>query len=126
MSSLLPIERAVLEKLLFGPGAVLSILREQIDQISVSEREFTGVGFFAKFAEPIDVLRIDDFRSTKIGDVYAEISSLKHGAGFLLYIENGILHMLEGFTYDEPWPAGPYTFELTYIHPQRNLGRLEV
>jgi hypothetical protein len=36
--------------------------------------------------------------------VVAEVDGLKHGAGFALWIENGMLATLEGFSYDERWP----------------------
>jgi hypothetical protein len=46
--------------------------------------------------------------------VIAKFSGLSSGAGFLLYVQDGVLHMLEGYTYDEPWPQEPLSFELSY------------
>jgi hypothetical protein len=40
-----------------------------------------------------------------LSDVAAEIDGAQHGAGFVLFIEDGMLDVLEGFTYDEPWPG---------------------
>jgi len=34
----------------------------------------------------------------------ATIDGLQHGAGFLLIVEDGMLDMVEGCTYVEPWP----------------------
>ncbi|MDZ4155408.1 MAG: hypothetical protein U1E09_02545, partial [Methylococcales bacterium] len=51
----------------------------------------------------------------KFGDVIGEIPELLSGAGFLLYIKNGVLDMLEGYSYDEPWPSSIDTFNLRYV-----------
>jgi hypothetical protein len=36
----------------------------------------------------------------KLNNVYAEIDGLQYGAGFLLYIKDGMLDMLEGYCYE--------------------------
>jgi hypothetical protein len=33
-----------------------------------------------------------------------EFKGLVHGAGFVVFIDQGRLAVLEGFTYDEDWP----------------------
>ncbi|SMN17490.1 hypothetical protein CRYPA_7 [uncultured Candidatus Thioglobus sp.] len=47
--------------------------------------------------------------------MHAEINDLKYGAGFLLYIENNGLKMLEGYSYDEKWPIKITNFSLNKI-----------
>jgi hypothetical protein len=99
------LERSVLEKLLDGNHPVLAALRAQLDSCEVSSRQFSGVGFFTN-------LRVD--RSVRpaptshprihISGVGGKISGLEHGAGFVLFVTDGYLDFLEGFTYDEPWP----------------------
>jgi hypothetical protein len=42
--------------------------------------------------------------SRVISDVGAEIEGVRHGVGFVLFIQDGRLDCLEGFTYDDPWP----------------------
>jgi len=113
MKDLTNLERKVMQALLDGEDDILSILREQLGATVVVKRKMTGVGFFTTFAVSDDVRRADD-RSFKFDDVIASISGLAHGAGFLLYVEHGLLHMLEGYTYDEPWPQEISEFELTY------------
>ena len=44
---------------------------------------------------------------------------LAHGAGFVLFIRGGRLSMLEGYTYDEPWPDQVRGFSLRYSDPER-------
>jgi len=124
MNDLTTLERKVMQALLDGEDDILSILREQLEATVVVKRKMTGVGFFTTFAVSDDVRRADD-RSFKLDDVIASISGLAHGAGFLLYVEHGALHMLEGYTYDEPWPKEISEFELTYTAgEQRDLEAL--
>lgn len=125
---LLPLELAVLVKLLEGDDPRLRALQRQLQGISVESREFTGVGFYTGLVvrpsappAPLDVPK------GTLGDVYAEIDGVEHGAGFLLFIKAGRLHLLEGFTYDEPWPEVVDGFRLTYTGGEtRNLRGLDV
>ena len=62
----------------------------------------------------------------RIGDVYAEIPGLEHGAGFVLYIKDGYLDMLEGYSYDEPWPSSVEGFALHYSSGERDVRSLRL
>jgi hypothetical protein len=93
-----------LEMLLRGNDEVLDVLRQQAKHAQVSSREMTGVGFFTYFAVPAEMPRINGQPALKLGDVNGAADNVKHGLGFLLYITDGVLSMLEGYTYDEPWP----------------------
>ncbi|MBV9948367.1 MAG: hypothetical protein JOZ69_16065 [Myxococcales bacterium] len=55
----------------------------------------------------------------RFGDVAANIPGLRYGAGFLAYIDDGPLKMLEGYCDDEKWPERVVCFELHYIGPRR-------
>ncbi|HEY7297139.1 MAG TPA: hypothetical protein VH684_04305 [Xanthobacteraceae bacterium] len=119
------LERAVLEKLLAGDCPRLGILRSQLRDVEVERREFTGIGFFIYFRVGKDIERLDGTGRFIFGDVQACISGLNYGAGFLLYVTDGALHMLEGYTYDEPWPRSIEQFELTYDNGLvRDLGKI--
>ena len=108
-------EYAALDKLLAGNHPVLSVLRAQLASAKVSSREFTGVGFFTN-------LRIDrslppaliGCSRIQIRDVGGKIKGLKHGVGFVLFITDGYIDFLEGFTYDEPWPEVICDYSLFY------------
>jgi hypothetical protein len=120
MSELTSFELAVVQKLLDGEGEVLSTLREQVKGITVTKREMTGVGFYTTFSVSDGARRLPDNASFKFGDVTAKILGLNHGAGFLLYVQDGALHMLEAYTYDESWPEREVTFELSYVATLRS------
>lgn len=107
------IEKAVLENLLDGNLPFLIQLRQQFARCTVAQREFTGFGFYTTLVVPDDVSRIAGV-DIKFGDVIAEIPELPSGAGFLLYIKDGVLDMLEGYSYDEPWPSSISSFNLKY------------
>jgi hypothetical protein len=100
------LERGALQLLLAGNHPILEALRQQLAKSSVLSREFTGAGFFTNFGPSPDAPRApspcDRFQ---IGGVYAEIPGLRHGAGFILFVTNGYIDFLEGFCYDEDWPA---------------------
>jgi hypothetical protein len=113
MNNLTKLENQVLEKLLHGPDEVLTILRQQVKQMQVSSRKMTGVGFFTKFVVSPDVC-VPGRPTFKLGDVNGAADNVNHGLGFLLYVKDGALSMLEGYTYDEPWPDEVRGLVLTY------------
>lgn len=121
MEGLNALEQAVLDKLLSGDHPALSTLRAQAAQARLVGRELSGVGFFCSFEVPPEAPRLEPPGSFDIGDVNADVSGLKHGAGFVLFIRNGRLDMLEGFSYDEPWPQAIGQFMLTYQREPRDL-----
>jgi hypothetical protein len=121
MEQLTNLEKAVLEKLLSGKSEIFQVLYNQYRQLQVAEREFTGVGFWTIFSVPSSVPQLLGRPSFSFGDVSAEITGLKHGAGFELFVKNGYLRMLEGFSFDEPWPKTVDAFNLFYMRgPKRN------
>jgi hypothetical protein len=109
-----PLERAVIRFLLVGEDSTLDILRTQLEHASVASREFTGVGFFTRLLVDPRAPAIEPFASFKFGDVEASLPELQHGAGFLLYVNQGFLSMLEGYCYDERWPQAVTGFQLAY------------
>lgn len=106
-------ERSVLKKLLAGNHPVLAALRAQLDSCEVSSREFSGVGFFTNLKVDRSVGPAPTSRPRiHVSGVGAKISGLEYGAGFVLVVTDGYLDFLEGFTYDEPWPAAIAEFSL--------------
>jgi hypothetical protein len=109
MNALTDLERAVLLRLLEGEEPVVRALRDQVAEAEVREREFTGVGFFTYFlVRPVgDPVSVPDgvVHPPLVGDVRLEAENLQHGADFVLFLKDGLLHLLEGYTLGgEPWP----------------------
>jgi hypothetical protein len=123
MSTLSHFERAVLQKACVGAHPVLIALHHQIQYARVTVRSFTGVGFFAD----LEVtgrgrsFAVDE-RFGVIDDVVGSIDTLRHGAGFVVSVEHGLLSALEGYTFGETWPDDHVTsFELAFRATPREL-----
>lgn len=116
-----------MDKLLAGEHPVLEALREQFRASQVSKRELTGCGFFTYFkVDPTISAAPTNLASIKLGDVDAKISGLEHGAGFVLFVTDGYLDNLEGYSYDELWPTTISDFMLTYMGGKRELAALKL
>lgn len=92
----------------------------QYDKARVTGREFTGRGFFTDFevADPAD--SFGDGIKEPFGSISVNFPSLKYGAGFVLFVKNGFITMLEGYTYgNEPWPDRITDYKV--IQPMKTL-----
>ena len=107
------IEYEVMNKILEGDDPFHVLLRRQFSLAELRTRKFTGVGFYTYFSLPADVLRLKDRISGPLhGGPNAEIEGLKYGAGFVLFLKDGVIDNLEGFTYDEKWPTEVKSFRI--------------
>ena len=110
-------ERTILNALLAGAIPELVLLRAQAEVAAVESREMTGVGFFTHLSVSPEVPRLESKGRIVLSDISAEIVGVKHGAGFLLFIQDGQLDNLEGFTYDDPWPDDVELRRWYYLRP---------
>ena len=79
-------------------------LVKQYENMEVQERTYTTTGFFVDVYIKANSFSIGEDIQMELGSIYAEIKGLKMGAGFILFIRNGLIKMLEGYCYDELWP----------------------
>jgi hypothetical protein len=114
MSDLTKLDKEVMNMLLDGDDDVLKSLRRQFQNSKIKKREMTGCGFFLYFEINSNIDELLNGKSFELGDVSAEISGMAHGAGFLLFIRDGYISDLEGFSFDESWPEQVTDFELSY------------
>ena len=111
------LEQAVLDRMLDGDHPLLEILRTQSQTLCVSSREYTDVGFFCALEVDLNVPIVStDF---EISDVNGELGDVS--VGFVLFVRDGRLRMLEGFTFDEKWPTHFDDYRLRYDHQPRKL-----
>jgi hypothetical protein len=108
---LLPLERAVIEALVSREEPGYSELRQQLESCRVTSREMTGVGFYTGLEVDPSAPPAPESVGNPLGhghsfpdDAYADVDGLEHGAGFLLWLADGRLETLEGFSYEESWP----------------------
>lgn len=119
-------EKKILQKLLNGSNSVLTVLRSQVAGCYVQKREHSGVGFFTEIVPPADAERAPvKTPSIRFGDVVADLETVKHEAGFLIFIDGGFLYALEGYTFDEPWPQHPRIQKLWYTSEPRDFSALK-
>lgn len=108
-------EEHVLRMLLEGDEPPLVTLRSQLRLANRIRREMSGVGFFTHFDVPAEAPRLKHCASLRFGDVTAELEGLQHGTGFVLFVDGGLLTMLEGYTYDEAWPPAIGAYRLSFM-----------
>lgn len=75
-------------------------LRAQVSSATVGSRENTGAGFFTDFdlqKAPELALNTD----TTNCNVEAVVDALQYGMGFILFLENGYIHLLEGYAHGD-------------------------
>ena len=90
---------------------MLALLTKQVEGLRVTKREYTRVGFFVELAvQPASRLTGPFPNRLAMRDVDVSISGLRTGAGIVLFVEDGALTLLEGFTYDEPWIHHPVEY----------------
>ena len=107
-------EKKLMDMLLDGDDDVLEGLREQYRNSTVESREFTGVGFFTNFIINTDVPPVAGGRNFVFGDVFTDFGSFETSSGFLLFIKDGYLSMLEGWTVADYWPDNYSGIQLYY------------
>jgi len=105
-------ESDVMKKIITEDLSISDLLKEQYRFATVTKRSFTGVGFFTDFEITDRSLAIPGHLNLELGKVHAKIEGLEFGAGFVLFIRDGMLGMLEGYTYNEPWPTDIITYTL--------------
>lgn len=121
------LEKAIMEKLLYGKEKTLSILRLQYKNSTVLKRDFTGTGFFTYFDIKKNFI-LESSKNFQIGDVVGQLDGLNYGVGFVLFIKKGVLDFLEGYTYgNEKWWDVIGNYSLSNIFGEkRDLEKLRV
>jgi hypothetical protein len=98
--------------LLAGDDPASAALREQYARDKIVSVELTGVGFFVEFGVSSDAPRAEPKELTG-GHVNIQVEGVMHGAGCLLFVRDGVIVRLEGYTYDDKWPERPVVVSLT-------------
>jgi hypothetical protein len=111
-------EKQALEMLLKGADDRLAVLRRQLEGTTVSSREYSGTGFFTHLSVGSTLPRLERSARVVIGDVYAEVAGLQNPSGFLLFVTDGALDMLECFSFNDRWPDEARINRAYYVHPR--------
>ncbi len=127
MSELTSIEQAVLHAFLEGSHPGLLALRDQLPGLAVVRRIATPTTFSTVLRTQRDAPRAPiAARRVVLDDLQADVPGLAGGAGFALFVEDGLLARLEGSTFGgEAWPRDLQGFTLHHDDPERDLSDLD-
>ena len=97
----------VMTRLIHRIGDKSSFYREQYKHAKVIRIEENGAGFFVDFscehAPDIDLYNDDNMT---VGGLYGNTKETKNAVGFILFIRNGRISCLEGYTNGvDSWPS---------------------
>lgn len=98
------LEKTLIEKMLADPEVNPIKHTVNFDSVIVIERRFTGVGFFTDFQYSPETKLFDSSVSLRWGKVVARLNESKLETGYLVYVDDGYLTTIEGYTYGEDWP----------------------
>ena len=102
-----------MKRIIIEDLTMFEVLEKQYKSAKVISREFSGFGFFTNFEITDKSLKLTERQNFELGNVQLKLEGLKLGAGFVLFIRDGLIKTLECYTYDEPWPTSiaTYAFE---------------
>ena len=90
------------------------IIKAQVAQAKVDQRDYTGVGFRTYFR--VDTVRRHLnkalWKNKDMPKVYGEHPDLSAGARFVLLLADGFISRLEGQTNGEKWPKKEAKFKI--------------
>lgn len=109
-----------MDVLLSGDAPALSTLRVQFHVAEVGRRDYTGVGFFTRFSVPAHTQRLQECSCLRLTNAAADIEGLAYGAGFVLFVDEGAINFLEGFSFDEPWPDTIDNFRVYVVNESKD------
>jgi len=99
--------------MLSDPSNLSSAVAAQLTHAAIASRKHTGVGFYTHFAYSPDAPISRGLPSAELGDFDAQHPMLQDGAGFVLFIRDGVACFLEGYTYgEETWPDNELLFTI--------------
>lgn len=90
------LEEAALRSIFSETPELAPGLERQLGVATVTERENSGAGFFTAIRVPGEPPRVES--PNVLGyETHAHIRGMEYGLGFVLFMKDGALHMLEGY-----------------------------
>lgn len=95
MGEFTDLEQAALHSIFSEAPGLTDDLERQLEKASVTSRENTGGGFFTAIMVPDDAPQVS---ADVLGyETHAHVDGIEHGLGFVLFMEDGKLHLLEAY-----------------------------
>jgi hypothetical protein len=118
-ATLCPLERKILRLLLARKFGETSAVVSQFRMLRCTSRKMTGTGYFLNFDARGNSTKIDHSDDELSEDFPTRLSSPRDLVGFTLFIRNGRLSWLEGYTFgDVGWPTEPMENWLIFNAPE--------
>lgn len=111
------LERAVVERFLADSEVKPGGDRIDFDKIQATGREFNVAGFITDLERTEELRVCAPGASMRWGKVGAWLNTARTDTGYVVYVDDGYLTGVEGYTYGEEWPAEIMCFELHDLKP---------
>ena len=106
------LEKLVIESLLADDELKPVRSTVNFEAVFASDREFTGAGFLTAFERTEELRLFESNVSLRWGKVGARLNASKVETGYLVYVDDGYLTTVEGYTYGDEWPESVDEIEL--------------
>ena len=97
-------EKIIIEDIIQTYPEYAEKLARQYGSAAVVKRTINSPGFYTDYEIGDKTASLGDGVNLQLGENQWNINGLKHGSDYILWIKNGFISSLEGFSYDEPWP----------------------
>lgn len=115
------IEKAVI-RMMLGARELRPVRHTvHFDKVTASDRELTGTGFLTEFERSEELKLFDDGVSLRWGGSGARLNASKLETGYLVYVDDGYVTAVEGYTYGEGWPDQVVQIEMYELKPGMEL-----
>lgn len=115
------LEKAVIGRMLSDRELEPARSTVDFDKVSVSSREYTGLGFLTELESAEELKLFKDGVSLRWGNVGARLNASRQETGYLVYVDNGYVTAVEGYTYGDDWPDQVEQIELYELKPGMEL-----
>ena len=105
-------EKAVMDAILKDNIEQNPLLLHQYNSAKITSRKFTGHGFFTEFSISKMEYMLPEGGNFELGCL-GELEGVQHGVGYVLFVRNGLIVTLEGYTYGEEWPKRIGSFSVS-------------
>jgi hypothetical protein len=108
------LEKKLMEMLLNSSHPIAKILKTQYQHSIVTSRKYSGAGFYTQYKVESGISETPN-KSFDIGGVSADIGEVKDALAFRLFIRDGFINWLEGYTFlADFWPESYKDVVLKY------------
>ena len=97
-------EKIIIEDIIQTYPEYAEKLARQYGSATVTKRTIDSRGFYTCYEIGDRTASLGDGVDLQLGENQWDINGLQYGSDYILWIKNGFISSLEGFSYDEPWP----------------------